>query len=391
MDPVLNEQFKELTKELQELNESKKGDPMPKITYDAIHGKKGSTTPSRYTDSQIVKRTDSETQNNVTTDKAPKQKIEKVMKPGEEPDRNGPYNTTDTAHNAGDDAPKNTSTGGTNEMNAPTNLSPSLAYGTKMFKSSYEPGKAKLPVGEECGNLFSETDLTDDFKEKATILFEAKINEKLVSVSEEIKKELEEQFTKEFKIQTEQFKNEVDSTVNYGISQWIQENKVEVSSHIRNQLNEDFIIGLKKLFEDHSIIMPETKEQDVIQEMAAKIEALEEKYEKEVEKNIKLKDENDKEKKKDIAKKVGESAELTDVDKEKLVNLAYGCSYSGPEEFEKKVNVLKETYFKKPTQMISEANSLQESEPISEEAQKPVELKENARVDADVVMRHLRF
>ena len=136
----------------------------------------------------------------------------------------------------------------------------------------------------------------------------------------------------------------VDSYLNYVVEEWMQENKIAIERGIKGEIAEDFIGGLKKLFEDHYIDVPDDK-YNVLEDQASKIEDLEKKLNEEIEKNVTSHKTIGELKSVDIAKSVSEG--LTDVEKEKFNKLAEEVEYSNEEDFTTKVTTIKESYFGK--------------------------------------------
>jgi hypothetical protein len=220
-----------------------------------------------------------------------------------------------------------------------------VAYGTSKgpdvsypIKPSYE----SLDVSDDVNALFEGTELSEEFKEKATTIFEASIKAKL---SEEYDK-LVEHFATELDKQLAEAKSEmaeeVNGTVNYAIGNWMEENQVSIDRGIRNEITEDFIAGLKNLFEEHYISIPEDKV-DAVESMADTIREMEERLDEQVKANVKLQNRLNESAKKVVLNIVSEG--LVDTQKDKLAALAEGIEFTSEEEYSKKINTLKESYF----------------------------------------------
>ena len=220
-----------------------------------------------------------------------------------------------------------------------------VAYGTSKgpdvsypIKPSYE----SLDVSDDVNALFEGTELSEEFKEKATTIFEAAIKAKL---SEEYDK-LVEHFSTEMEKHVAEAKNElseeVSGTVNYAIGQWMETNQVAVDRGIRNEITEDFIAGLKNLFEEH-ISIPEDKV-DAVEGMAADtIREMEERLDEQVKANVKLQNRLNESAKQVVLNTVSEG--LVDTQKDKLAALAEGVEFTSEEEYSKKAKTIKESYF----------------------------------------------
>jgi hypothetical protein len=220
-----------------------------------------------------------------------------------------------------------------------------VAYGTSKgpdvsypIKPSYE----SLDVSDDVNALFEGTELSEEFKEKATTIFEAAIKAKL---SEEYDK-LVEHFATELDKQLTEAKSEmaeeVNGTVNYAIGNWMEENQVSIDRGIRNEITEDFIAGLKNLFEEHYISIPDDKV-DAVESMADTIREMEERLDEQVKANVKLQNRLNESAKKVVLNIVSEG--LVDTQKDKLAALAEGIEFTSEEEYSKKINTLKESYF----------------------------------------------
>ena len=228
------------------------------------------------------------------------------------------------------------------------------AYGTNTganvgypIKPSYED----LDVSDDVNALLEGTELSKEFAEKAKTIFEAAIKAKL---SEEYDK-LVEHFATELEKQVDAAKaelsEEVDGTVNYAIGQWMEQNQVAVDRGIRNEITEDFIAGLKGLFEEHYISIPDDKV-DVVEGMADSIREMETKLDEQVKANVKLQSRLNETAKTNILNTVSEG--LADTQKDKLAALAEGVEFTTEEEFSKKVKTIKESYFTEKTVTQSE-------------------------------------
>jgi predicted nuclease with TOPRIM domain len=136
---------------------------------------------------------------------------------------------------------------------------------------------------------------------------------------------------------------EVNGTVNYAIGQWVEQNQVAIDRGIRNEITEDFIAGLKGLFEEHYISIPDDKV-DVVEGMAESIREMEERLDEQVKANVKLQNRLNETAKLNILNTVSEG--LADTQKEKLAALAEGLEFVSEEAFSKKVKTIKESYFK---------------------------------------------
>ena len=229
-----------------------------------------------------------------------------------------------------------------------------------------EPMKAGYK--EEVDALVGDADLSEEFKQKAATIFETAIKAKVKEESQRLQGEYETKLKEDTETQKAELVEKVDSYLNYVVEEWMQENKIAIERGIKGEIAEDFIGGLKKLFEDHYIDVPDEK-YNVLEDQASKIEDLEKKLNEEIEKNVELNKSNGELKREDIAKAV--SADLTDVEKEKFNKLAEEVEYSNEEDFTAKVKTIKESYFGKKE---AKSNDIDDVAVSDGSAQDPAEL-----------------
>ena len=229
-----------------------------------------------------------------------------------------------------------------------------------------EPMKAGYK--EEVDALVGDADLSEEFKQKAATIFETAIKAKVKEESQRLQGEYETKLKEDTETHKAELVEKVDSYLNYVVEEWMQENKIAIERGIKGEIAEDFIGGLKKLFEDHYIDVPDEK-YNVLEDQASKIEDLEKKLNEEIEKNVELNKSNGELKREDIARAV--SADLTDVEKEKFNKLAEEVEYSNEEDFTAKVKTIKESYFGKKE---AKSNDIDDVAVSDGSAQDPAEL-----------------
>jgi hypothetical protein len=213
----------------------------------------------------------------------------------------------------------------------------------KDLKASYKE-ESELDIKADVDALVGDSDLSEEFKQKAATIFEAAIKAKVKEESQRLQSEYETKLEENTEAHKADVVEKVDSYLNYVVEEWMQENKIAIERGIKGEIAEDFIGGLKKLFEDHYIDVPDDK-YNVLEDQASKIEDLEKKLNEEIEKNVTSHKTIGELKRDDIAKAVSES--LTDVEKEKFNKLAEEVEYSNEEDFTTKVTTIKESYFGK--------------------------------------------
>ena len=214
----------------------------------------------------------------------------------------------------------------------------------EMMKASYKKEDSELDIKADVDALIGDADLSEEFKEKAATIFEAAIKAKVKEESQRLQGEYETKLKEDTEAHKADVVEKVDSYLNYVVEEWMQENKIAIERGIKGEIAEDFIGGLKKLFEDHYIDVPDEK-YNVLEDQASKIEDLEKKLNEEIEKNVTSHKTIGELKREDIAKAVSEN--LTDVEKEKFNKLAEEVEYSNEEDFTTKVTTIKESYFGK--------------------------------------------
>ena len=204
--------------------------------------------------------------------------------------------------------------------------------------------KAKdVDVKEHIDALTSgESDLSEEFKQKAATIFEAAITSKVKAISEEMQADYNKKFDEEVSKAKTDLVEKVDAYMNYVVNEWMKENELAIEKGIKGEIAEDFINGLKKLFEDHYIDVPDEK-YDVLEDQASKIEELEKKLNEEIGKNVELNKKSNMLERADILADV--ASDLADTSKEKFAKLTEEVEYSDAETFKKKCETIKESYF----------------------------------------------
>lgn len=195
---------------------------------------------------------------------------------------------------------------------------------------------------EDIDALFSGEELSEEFKNKATTIFEAAVRSRVEAIVETVVTENEqimEEAAEEFQTTlTEQ----VDEYLNYVVEQWMEDNQLAIETGLRVEIAEEFIGGLKNLFMEHYIEVPEEKA-DLVEEMAQAVAEMEEKLNEQVEQNAALQSQLNESKKAEILSKIVEG--LTTVQAEKIKALAEGVDFTTEGEYSQKLAVIRENYF----------------------------------------------
>lgn len=202
--------------------------------------------------------------------------------------------------------------------------------------------RADKSMGESVEEMFAGADLSEDFKEKATVIFEAAVYAK---IQEEVDR-LEEEYAAKLDEQVEALASDlvekVDSYLDYVVEQWMEENAVAIDRSIRAEVAEAFIDGLRDLFVEHNINIPE-EETDILADMAEELDSKDAALNESVNEVIELRKELEAYKAKDILESYSKG--LTETQAEKLRTLSEGVEFSDSSEFERKVQIIKEQYF----------------------------------------------
>ena len=212
----------------------------------------------------------------------------------------------------------------------------------KSVKEVKKVTKEDIDVSDDVKALFGEEDLSEEFKESATTIFEAavvsKINEVLDTVSVDMDAELEAE--KEDSIQT--LSTRLDDYLEYVVEEWVKENEVAINSGIRAEIVENFMEGLRGLFTENYVDIPEEKV-DLVDELAAKVQELETSVNEEMEKNIDISKQLQEMKKEQIIESISDG--LSENQSDKLKSLADGVEFESEEDYTKKLETVKENYF----------------------------------------------
>jgi hypothetical protein len=200
----------------------------------------------------------------------------------------------------------------------------------------------KIDVKQDVDALLFGENLSEEFRTKATTIFEAAVISRVKEEVSKLEEEFEEKLAEQVDSITEGLVEKIDGYLDYVVEQWIEQNEIALESGIKSDIMESFITGMKGLFQEHYIDVPEEK-YDVLGEMESKIDALEEKLDEQVSKNIDLKKSLSEANRKEIVKVVSEG--LTATETEKFVDLVEELSYEDEETFQVKVQTIRENYF----------------------------------------------
>jgi len=220
----------------------------------------------------------------------------------------------------------------------------------------------EINVKEDIDALVEGEELSEEFKTKASTIFEAAVHQKVMEISTEKIEDLEKEYQNDLQEEIVTFRDEltekVDGYLNYVVEEWMKENELALDSSLKSELTEEFMGGLKTLFTEHYIEVPDEKV-DIVESLYDKVEELEEKLNSQIDDNVKVTDELNEYRKNKILEEVCD--DLADTQSEKMKTLVEGVSYENDaDDFENKVKTIKESYF--PNQTKQDANVEQESD-----------------------------
>ena len=206
----------------------------------------------------------------------------------------------------------------------------------------------------------SDADLSEEFKDKAATIFETAVKTRIKEQSAILEAQFEEKLASETETVKEAMVEKVDSYLNYVVEEWMKENELAVERGIRTEIAEDFITGLKGLFKEHYIDVPEEK-YNVLDDLTGQVKDLESKLNEQIEKNVNLSKDVSESKRESLVVSVSE--DLADTEKEKFASMAENVEYDSAEKFQEKLETIKESYF--PKTKIEEATSNDEVDSVA--------------------------
>ena len=228
-----------------------------------------------------------------------------------------------------------------------------------------EIAETKYDFTEDVNALVAGEELSEEFRVKAATIFEAAVTAKVNDEVKALQEAFEESLTEEVeKVQTE-LAEKVDDYLTYAAESWMKENSLQIEHGIRNEMSESFFKGLKDLFLEHNFTVPEEK-YNLLDGMAGELDDMEAKLNEQIDTNVSLN------------KRIGEFVKmeivnecavgLAETQKEKLASLAEGVEFETEEDFRNKVNTIKESYFTRKAEVVTETTEPTEesSEPLVE-------------------------
>jgi hypothetical protein len=357
MSDMLNEKFEEFASEHASVLSEAGQDPMPTVTAAVLPGDAAASGQSNTAVNAKAAAGEGATghaaplQPGIAIGQKAPQEVNSVTTTPHEHDEDGDENPGAKAAAPISGGISGEPNRGASNTDLPNGTAPSfgaeIAYGTKMGGSVTYPIKPKfesVDMSADVAALTEGTELTEDFAEKAKTIFEAAVTSKLNEEWAKLEESFAAQLAEAVEVSKKELAEEVEGTLNYAITKWLEENQVAVDRGIKNEISEDFIAGLKNLFEEHYIAVPDEKV-DVLEGLSEDLCKMEERLDEQVKRNIELQNRLNESTKKVIVNAIAEG--LADTQKEKLASLAEGVEYTTEEEFSKKLTTIKESYFTK--------------------------------------------
>ena len=228
--------------------------------------------------------------------------------------------------------------------------------GEEIAETKEDSTEMNIDLSDDVKALVStDADLSEEFKEKAATIFETAVKTRIQEQVKVLEAQYEDKLSKESETIKEAMTEKVDSYLNYVVEEWMKENELAVERGIRTEIAEDFITGLKSLFKEHYIDVPEEK-YNVLDDLTNQTKDLESKLNEQIEKNVNLsKEVSDLHKREAIAEV---SEDLTDTETEKFISMAENVEFESAEKFKEKLETIKESYFPKTKSEVAEENSV---------------------------------
>ena len=226
----------------------------------------------------------------------------------------------------------------------------------------------EVDVEEDVNALLGGEELSEEFKEKAKTIFEAALKTKVVEIREALEAQYEQKLQEEVEAAKEELTERVDSYLEYVSDEWVTENQLAIEHGLKTEMTESFLSGMKGLFEEHYVTIPEEK-YDVLHSMVEKLDEMETKLNEQINKNISLN--------KRLAESVADSIldqiseGLAETQKEKLASLAESVEFESETTYREKLKTLKESYFTSKTATSTVAKTETLSEGVESVPQEP--------------------
>jgi len=228
----------------------------------------------------------------------------------------------------------------------------------KVDESTLDERIASVDVSDDVSALTKDEELSEEFKDKAATIFEAAIKSKLRSEVERIEEDKVQEVAEEVNRVRDELTEKVDNYMNYVVEEWMKENEIAIERGLKGEIAEDFISGLKDLFAEHYIDVPDEK-YDLLGTQSEKIDELEAKLNEQIEKSAEMKKSHDVLVRESVFAEVSSDLAATEV--EKFKSLAEEVDFSNEESFKEKLDQLKESYFPKATTVAESVDAVEEN------------------------------
>jgi len=229
----------------------------------------------------------------------------------------------------------------------------------KVAKESIDQVVDSLDVSDDVAALTDGEELSEEFKTKAATIFETAVKSKVRSELEKIQEQNDQLIEEMAESTINDMTEKVDDYLNYVVEQWMEENQLAIERGLKGEIAEDFISGLKNLFEDHYIDVPDEK-YDILEANLTRIEELEEKLNKQMDENIQLKKQKGELVKESMISDVANG--MTDTETEKFQSLVEDVEFSDEESYKEKLQTVRESYFGSSTaQVLTEEGSIEDT------------------------------
>ena len=232
-----------------------------------------------------------------------------------------------------------------------------------------ESDLVEMEVEDDLEKISEALELSEENQEKARTIFKAAVSSKVSEIKEQLEKDFEENLKTSVETVKGDLAEAVDKYLTYCAEEWTKENELAIERGLRSEMTENFIEGLKTLFVEHYVDVPEDK-YDVIDELANRLDEMEEKLDAEVSKNMEIVEENDSLKRGNVVREA--CKDLSESQKEKMVSLSNGVDFTDIEDFQEKVSELKEAYFPVEGETIAEETVVEEGTGELSEDKEPV-------------------
>ena len=248
---------------------------------------------------------------------------------------------------------------GHNQSSLDMKASHAVASSAPKTKDGMPKLDSKNHWAEDVAVLFDGQDLSEEFKERTSTLFDAAVSAAIIAETTRLEEAYEEKLQEEIANFNEEVTSKLDTYLDYCVENWMKENEVAIESALRNEIMEDFIEGLKNLFAENYISIPEEKV-DVLEALASKVEALEAKLDESIQENVELRNSLVEAKAHEVFEELASDLALTQ--QEKFAALAEGIEFDGDlDTYAKKLMIVKENYFKNESTTTSSSNIEEET------------------------------